>query len=177
MWLPSSSANDPLHQTYYASKRDAQAEYLNPIITALRNIIHNVNFVDPTQIRKAHEVLMSDDNKEVRYTGTKNSLQMDPLYFEWDKFVPTLEKHFPDILGDILNHDYQGYALVQGQGQSFPANNDEFNISLRHSHTDIGKTQKSTSSRFSQPRTRGIAQHHCSFYHNTPEIPYNHHNV
>ena len=61
--------------------------------------------------------------------------------------------------------------LVQGQGQSVPANNEEFNISFRHSHT-----WTPASLRFPQPRTRGWA--HCSFCHSTPVIPYYiHHSV
>ena len=57
-----------------------------------------------------HEVLMYDVNKEARYIGTKYSVQVDPLYFEWDKLIPTLEKHLLDILIEILNHDNQRYA-------------------------------------------------------------------
>ena len=40
-----------------------------------------------------HEV-----NREVRCIGTKYSVKMKPMYFEWEKFIPTLEKHFQDIL-------------------------------------------------------------------------------
>ena len=29
---------------------------------------------------------------------------------KWGKFIPTLEKHFPDILEEILNHDHQRCA-------------------------------------------------------------------
>ena len=75
-----------------------------------------------TQTKKAHETLMCEVNREAKYISTKYSIWIDPLYFEWNRFIPTLEKHFLDILGEILNHDNQRYASVQGQGQSIPAN-------------------------------------------------------
>ena len=77
---------------------------------------------------KAHEVLMYEANREARYISTKSSIQIDPLYFEWDKCIPTLEKHFQDILDEILNHDNQ---------RSTPTNG-EFTTSFRCSHTNIG---------------------------------------
>ena len=63
----------------------------------------------------SHEALMHDVNRDARYIGTKYSVQIGPLYFEWDKFIPTLEKHFPDILDEILNCDHQRDALIQNQ--------------------------------------------------------------
>ena len=67
MSLPPSNASNPLHPTYYDRKRDTQAEHINLRKTALWNTIWNVNFVDPTQIKKAHEGLMCETNREVRY--------------------------------------------------------------------------------------------------------------
>ena len=75
------------------------------------------------QTRREHDALMHDVNGGAKFTSCKYSVQIDPLYFEWDRFIPTLEKHFLDILGEILNHDNHMYAPVQGQGQSIPANN------------------------------------------------------
>ena len=74
------------------------AEYLGLIKTALRNTIQNVNFVDPIQTRRAHETLMHYVKRERRCADIKYSMQIDPLYFQYDKFIPTLEKHFPGIL-------------------------------------------------------------------------------
>ena len=106
----------------------------------------NVNFVDPTQTRKAYEVLMCDANHEAQYTSTKYILWIDPLYFQVDKFIPTLEKHFPDILDEILNHDDQ---------RSAPENFAEFTTSYRHSHKNKGQTQRPPIPRFLKPRNRG----------------------
>ena len=54
--------------------------------------------MDPIQTRRAHEALMHNVNREERYIGTKYCMQIDTLYFERDRSIPTLEKHFPDIL-------------------------------------------------------------------------------
>ena len=111
---------------YYARKRDLQPEYLSIIKTALRNTVQIINFADPTWTRSEHEALMHDVNIEARYIGSKYSLQIDPLYFEWDTFIPTFEKDFLEIFGKILNHDNHRSASIQGQGQSIPAKNEEF---------------------------------------------------
>ena len=71
MPLPPSNLSDPLYQTYYDRKRDAQAEYVSLIKTALQNTVLNVNFVDPSQTRKAHEALMYEANREAKYISTK----------------------------------------------------------------------------------------------------------
>ena len=35
------------------------------------------------------------------------SIMHDPLYFERDKFIPTLERQFPEDLNEMLNHNGQ----------------------------------------------------------------------
>ena len=71
MLLLPSNPNDSLHPTYYERKGDVQAEYASLIKTASWNIIQNVNLVNPIQIRRVHEVIMCDVNREVRYVSTK----------------------------------------------------------------------------------------------------------
>ena len=36
---------------------------------------------------------MHEVNSEARCIGTKSCVKMDHMYFEWDKFIPTLEGH------------------------------------------------------------------------------------
>ena len=43
------------------------------------------------------------------------------MYSKLDKLIPTLEKNFPNILGEILNYDHQKHDAEQGQSQSLPA--------------------------------------------------------
>ena len=74
---------------------------------------------------------MYDVNREARYISHKYSVQIDPLYFEWDKLIPMLENYFPDILEELLNCDHQWCASVHNQGQSIPARNSELNTNFR----------------------------------------------
>ena len=97
MPLPFSNLTYPLHPTYYDRKRDAQEKYTSLIKTPLQNSLLNVNFLDPAITTKAHAALMCETNRKAKYISTKCSIQIEPLYFEWDKFISMLEKHFPDI--------------------------------------------------------------------------------
>ena len=33
-------------------------------------------------------------------------INMKPLQFEWDKFLPTLRQDFPDILNEVLSYTH-----------------------------------------------------------------------
>ena len=113
---PSLNPNDPLLPTYCARKRDTQEEYLSIIKTALRNTIQIINFAELTQITREREALMQEVNTEARHISSKYRVQIDPLHFKWNTFIPILEENFPDILGEILKHDDHRYASVQFQG-------------------------------------------------------------
>ena len=39
---------------------------------------------------EAYEALMCEASKEAKFISIKYSIQIDPLYSEWDKFIPTL---------------------------------------------------------------------------------------
>ena len=99
--------------------------------------------MDPTQTRKAHEVLMCEANREATFISAIYSIWIDPLYFMWDKFIPTLEKYFPDLLDEILSHNNQRSASVNG----------EFTTGFRYSHTTQDR-HRPPSLRFPQPRNR-----------------------
>ena len=70
---------------------------------------------------------MHDVNREVRYISSKYIVQIDPLYVEWNKLIPTLENHFPDSLEELLNHDHQWHTLVHNHGHSIPASSRKLN--------------------------------------------------
>ena len=55
---------------------------------------------------------MCEANREARYISTKYTVLIEPLCFEWGKFMPMLEKHFSDILDEILNCDNQRSSLA-----------------------------------------------------------------
>ena len=58
----------------------------------------SINFTDPANIRQAHKALMSEARKKAIYISNIYRIQIEPILFEWDKFLPTLEKDFLDIL-------------------------------------------------------------------------------
>ena len=100
-------------------------------------------------------------------------MHMEPMYFEWDKFIPTLEKHFPDII-EILNCDHQRHDSGQDEGQLIPAGSIELIANLRHGQVDREQLQRQSNPRFSQPKTKVLSQQCGSFCLSTPEISYNH---
>ena len=139
--MPPSPSNPsgPLHPTYYGRETYAQAEDIDVIKTALWNTVWN--FDGPNQ-------------RQARYINTKYSVWIEPLYFEWVKFIPTLDrKNFQDILNGVLHHDNQRCASANG----------ETITSFSHSHTNKGGTQRTPSPIFLQPRKRGQPSIAASF--------------
>ena len=165
MPLPSSDPSDLLHLTYYDRKRRCSGGISSLIKIALWNTIHNVNFLHSAITRKAQEALMCETNIKAKYIRTKYSVWTEPLYFEWVKFIPMLEKYFPDILDEMLNCHNQMSASANGEATS----------SFRLNHTNIGRILSQTCSRLLKPRNRGWAQHCSSFCHSTPEVSHSHH--
>ena len=62
-----------------------------------------INFADPANIRKVHKTLMNDVRNETTYISNKYKIKIEPIQFEWDKSLPTLEKDFPKILNEVLS--------------------------------------------------------------------------
>ena len=81
---------------------------------ALQKTIQHIYFADPIQTKRVLEALMYEVESEVRCLGTKYSVKMEPMYFEWDKFISTLKKHKSDILEQIFNCDHQRHDSEQG---------------------------------------------------------------
>ena len=69
--------------------------------------------MDPVQTVRAYGKLMNEVSSEAQYISSKYNVPIEPLYLEWDKFIPTLERQFPDILNEMLNHDHQWHPLDQ----------------------------------------------------------------
>ena len=78
--------------------------------------------------------------------GIKYSVKIEAMYFEWDKFIPTLEKHFPDIPQEILDHVDQRYNSEQGR--SVPTGSSDNNTDFRHDHTGRQHTDRPPSPNF-----------------------------
>ena len=69
--------------------------------------IIDINFVDPVNTRTVHKKLMNQVRNKAIHISHKYAVQVEPLYFEWDMFIATLEKEFPDILNEKLSHNSQ----------------------------------------------------------------------
>ena len=76
---------------------------------------------------------MCDTGRKGRFISTNYSAQIDPLHSECGKFIQTLEKHFPNILDEMLNCDNQRFA---------PTNKRKFTTNFRHSDTSIATISK-----------------------------------
>ena len=85
---------------------------------ALRSCISDINFADQVNIRKAHEKLMGQVRNEAVHINNKYNVQIYHLHFEWDKFIPTLEKEFPDILNEMLSPDNQQQPFNSTENRS-----------------------------------------------------------
>ena len=64
-----------------------------------------INFADPANIRLVHEALMSQIGNKAINISNMYKIQIEPIQFEWDKFLPTLEKDSLEILNEELSHN------------------------------------------------------------------------
>ena len=78
-------------------------EYLEKVRQAIHSHRGSINFVDSANIRQIHGILMNDVRDETTFIRNKYKIQIDPLQFDWDKFLPPLEKDFPGILKEVLS--------------------------------------------------------------------------
>ena len=65
----------------------------------------SINFAYPGNIRQVHEDLMSKARNEAIYINNKYKIEIEPVQFEWDMFLPTLEKDVSEMLDEILSHN------------------------------------------------------------------------
>ena len=88
---------------YHTQKWDADTQYLGRVKLALSSQIGSINFADPANIRKADEELMNQVRTKAIHIDNKYKIQIEPIQLEWDKFPPTSEKDFPEILNEVLS--------------------------------------------------------------------------
>ena len=68
---------------------------------------------------------MNQVGNEAIHISTKYTVQLEPLYFEWDKFIPTLEKEFLDILNEMLCCNSQHQPFNPNENRFIPYRNRE----------------------------------------------------
>ena len=61
---------------------------------------------------------------ETIYISNKYKIQIEPTQFEWDKFLPALEKDFPEILNEVLScNNNQQQQQNLNENSSIPIKN------------------------------------------------------
>ena len=88
---------DTSHPTYHTKKRAADSKYSGRVKIVLSTHVGGINFVDPISMRKVHEEPMKQVRNKAKPISNKYKVQLEPFYFEWEMFIPTLEKEFHDI--------------------------------------------------------------------------------
>ena len=66
-------------------------------------MIGTINFMDPANTKQAYGILVNAVRNEAPYISNKYKILIDPMQYEWDKFLSTLEKDFLDILNEVLS--------------------------------------------------------------------------
>ena len=156
---------DPLHPTDNARKREAQAECLGLIKMALRHCIKDINSMDTVQMRRVYGELMNEVSSKAQYISSEYNMQIDSLYFEWDKFIPTLERQFTDILK----------CLVMIIKANITPRNRELNINFRSRVNNRPQKLTPPCPRITQPSIRGKFHHGKNSSYTTSEMTFNHH--
>ena len=78
----------------------------------LHSCVGSINFTDPANIRQTHKALLSHVRKEAIIISKKYIIPIEPIQFECDKFLPTLEKYSLDILSKVLTQQYQSNSNI-----------------------------------------------------------------
>ena len=91
----------------------------------------SINFADTANIRKVCKELMSKVRNEAIYISSKYKIQIEPIQFEWDMFLPTLEEDFPEILNEILSHSNKQQQQLNSNENRNTANENRNQYSKR----------------------------------------------
>ena len=98
------NTGDVSHHMHHTQKRDANTEYWGRIKMVLSSCMGGITFSDPANIRKAHIELVIQVRTESIHISNKCRTQIEPIHLEWDRFLPTSEKDFPEILNEVLTY-------------------------------------------------------------------------
>ena len=104
--------------------------------------------------------------------SNKYSVQIEHLYFKWDKFIPTLEKEFPDILNEMVDHSSQWQPLNANENRSIQHRNREPYSNFRRGTKNRAQTRTTPSPTMMHPNMADIFHH---LLHSTPDITIMHH--
>ena len=74
---------------------------------ALSSHMRGINFAYPADMRKSHKKLKIQVRTKAIHYSNKHKIQIEPIQFEWDRFLFTLEKDFPERLNEMVSHNRQ----------------------------------------------------------------------
>ena len=83
----------------------------------------SINFVYPANIRQVYGILINEVRYEAMHISNKYKIQIEPLQFNWDKFLSTLEKEFPDILKEVISYKNNQQQPISNINKSTPNEN------------------------------------------------------
>ena len=87
--------------------------------------------MDLVNTRKGHQEVINQVRNEAKHIRKWYKVQIEFLHSEWDKFILTLEKEFPDILNEMLGFNNQQQPLNSNKNRSMPHKNREQYNSFR----------------------------------------------
>ena len=82
-----------------------------------------MNFVDPVNTRKIHEEIVNQVRNGAIHISNKYTVQTEPLQFQWDMFIPTLEDEYLDISNEMLSRNSQQQPFNSNENRSIPNRN------------------------------------------------------
>ena len=100
-------------------------------------------------------------------TINKSNVQLEPFCFEWERFMPTLQKEFPDISSEMLSHksQQQQQPLNLNENRYIPCRDREQYSYFRKGTNRIKETLTTPSPTMTHLNMERF--HHLS--HSTPE--------
>ena len=94
---------------------------------------------------------MNQARKEAIHISNKYKVQIEPLHFEWDRFIPILEKEFPDILNEMLSCNSQQQQLNSNENRSMTNRNREQYNNFRRGTNNMTKPLTKPSVKMTHP--------------------------
>ena len=159
---------DMSHPTYHPKKKRCQCtEHLSRAEKiAWCSHVGGINFADPVNTRKAHEELINQVRHEAICISSKYKVHREPLQFEWDRFIHTLENEFPDILNEMLNCNSQQQPLNANENRSMPHKNIRLYNNFRRGPNTRTRILTTPSPTMTQSNMANMFHH---FLHSMPE--------
>ena len=95
--------------------------------------LSSIHVADSANTKKVHKELMHQVRTKATHIISKYKIQVEPLHFEWDKFLPTLEKDFAEVLNEVLSDSNNQQQPNSNENRSTPnANRNQHNTGINN---------------------------------------------